>query len=94
MDGQEEDGFAGRCDSGTRRWSCEAALEDSAGGENGGVHNGHSNEVDLGLQLGRADAGVPGVLTDSMGWANAQVTARWPSEERSMSDLLLPMNLG
>ena len=46
------------------------------------------------------------VLTDSMGqtsaqvtarwlgWTTAQVTARWLSEERSRSDLLLPMNLG
>ena len=34
------------------------------------------------------------VLTDSMGWTTAQVTARWPSEGRSMSDLLLHMNLG
>ena len=39
-------------------------------------------------QLGLADAGVPGVITDSMSWTSAQVTARWLSE-RSMSDLLL-----
>ena len=40
------------------------------------------------------DAGVPGVLTDAMGWASAQVTARWTGEERSMSDLILPINPG
>ena len=36
-------------------------------GDNGDIHDGHSNAVDLDLQLGSADAGVPGVLTDSMG---------------------------
>ena len=34
------------------------------------------------------DAGIPGVLTDAMGWASAQVTARWTGEEKSMSVIL------
>ena len=61
MDGQEEDGFAGRCDSGTRRWSSVATVEDSARGDGGGINSCHSNEVGPDLQLGLADAGVPGM---------------------------------
>ena len=34
------------------------------------------------------------MLTDSKGWTSALVTARWPSEEKSMSDLLLQRHLG
>ena len=61
MDGQEKGGIAGRCDSGTRRWSSVATVEDSAGGDGGAIHSGHSDEVGPDLQLGLADAGVPGM---------------------------------
>ena len=43
---------------------------------------------------GLAEAGVPGMLSDSMGWMSAQVTARWRSEERRKRYLLLPLYLG
>ena len=58
------------------------ALEDSAGGDIGRIRKGHSNEVDPDQQLELVDAGVPRVVTDSTVWTSAQVTARWPSEER------------
>ena len=68
MNGLEQGGGAGRCDSRTWRWSWVAAREDSAGGDTGrredsagadtgGIHSGHSTEVDPDLQLGLADAG-------------------------------------
>ena len=57
MNGQEQGGCAGRCGSSTWRWRWVAAREDSAGGDTGGIHGGHSTEVDPDLQLGLADAG-------------------------------------
>ena len=44
--GQEQGGIAGRCDSGTRCSSSVITVEDSAGGDDGGIHGCHSNEAD------------------------------------------------
>ena len=56
---QRNGGIAGRRDSGTRRWSSAATVEDSARCEGGGIDSCHPDEAGADLQLGLADAGVP-----------------------------------